>query len=306
MSARTKQPEPPRGSAPGEGRPRAQGPSRPGIQALVEKIHALPSVPTILGRVLEKTRDPDATIKELEEIIGQDPGIAAKIVSLANSPYYGFCRRIVTLSNAVALIGLNTVKNLCLSLSVFACFHRPHHPLAGVIRTIYAHSMAAGILVEQLALRSPACALEPAFVAGLFHDIGKLVLVSLLHENYATVLEIARERGEDAGRVEEEVLGFTHARAGALLLDRWNIPTDVVEAVSRHHRTAAGEPALAQAVLVADALLHAEPSSEVWGAPAEAACVEAAARLSLTDADLRASLDEVRAKQELIAEATRA
>jgi len=168
--------------------------SKERMKILVEKIDRLPTMPNILSRALEVTEDADSCAADLEAVIIRDPSISAKVISLANSPCYGFVRPVVKLSHAISLVGFSTVKNVTVGLSVFSGFHDPYSPLSSKIHELYLHSFAVGLAAEQLAMRSPVCDVESAFLCGFFHDIGKMVMIKLLDLNYHNIMEIAQNK----------------------------------------------------------------------------------------------------------------
>ncbi|NOY52825.1 MAG: HDOD domain-containing protein [Deltaproteobacteria bacterium] len=222
------------------------------IKLLVEKIDQLPTLPGILGNVLTVTDDPDATARDLEMAIIHDPPISAKVVAFANSPYYGFQRHVVDLGSAISLIGFNAVKNITIGLSVFSCFHDPYSPLSTRVNAIYLHSFAVGFAADRFAQISHRCDRGPAFLGGLLHDIGKMVLIKLLDLNYNNILEIARDKQTEIRQIEREVLGLDHADAGAWLVETWGLPDIFVRAIQDHHFPGDTTDPLAKLLTLAD------------------------------------------------------
>lgn len=226
------------------------------IKFLVEKIDRLPTLPGILGRVLAVTDDPDATAKDLEKAIIHDPPISAKVIAFANSAYYGFQRHVVDLASAVSLIGFNAVKNITIGLSVFSCFQDPYSPLSARVNAIYLHSFAVGFAADRLARFSRLCEREPAFLGGLLHDIGKMVLIKLLDLNYNSILEISQDKKTEIWRIEREVLGLDHADAGAWLAKTWGLPELFVRAIQDHHVPGDETEPMARLLTLADLVIR--------------------------------------------------
>ncbi len=222
------------------------------IKLLIEKIDRLPTLPSILGKVLTLTEDPDSTTRDLEKVIIHDPPISAKVVAFANSPYYGFQRHVVDLGSAISLIGFNAVKNITIGLSVFSCFQDPYSPLSSRVNALYLHSFAVGFAADQFARISRRCDRGPAFLAGLLHDIGKMVLIKLLDLNYNNILEISQDRQTEIRLIEREVLGLDHADAGAWLIETWGLPGLFVEAVRNHHLSSEIDDPTAKLLTLAD------------------------------------------------------
>ncbi len=222
------------------------------IKFLVEKIDRLPTLPSILGKVLAITDDPDATAKDLEKAIIHDPPISAKVIAFTNSPYYGFQRQVVDLGSAISLIGFNAVKNITIGLSVFSCFQDPYSSLATRVNAIYLHSFAVGFAADRFARISRHCDREPAFLGGLLHDIGKMVLIKLLDLNYNNILEISQDKQSETWQVEREVLGLDHSDAGAWLVKTWGLPELFVNAIQDHHFPDAEADPMAKLLTLAD------------------------------------------------------
>lgn len=226
------------------------------IKFLVEKIDRLPTLPSILGKVLTITDDPDATAKDLEKAIIHDPPISAKVIAFANSPYYGFQRHVVDLASAISLIGFNAVKNITIGLSVFSCFHDPYSPLSTRVNAIYLHSFAVGFAADRLARFSRRCEREPAFLGGLLHDIGKMVLIKLLDLNYNSILEISQDKRAEVWQIEREVLGLDHSDAGAWLAKTWGLPELFVKAIQGHHLSGENTDPMARLLTLADLVIR--------------------------------------------------
>ncbi len=230
--------------------------TREKMKILIEKIDRLPTVPDILSRVLAITDNPDSTSRDLMNVIVHDPAISAKVISIANSSYYSFANRVVNLSHAISLLGFNVVKNITIGLSVFSCFHDPYSPLSNKVNDLYIHSFAVGFAADGLAKRTTAVDSDSAFLTGLLHDIGKMVLIKLLDLNYNNILEIALDQKKGLERVEKEVLGFDHADAGAWLVKKWGLPDVFVTTVQHHHVTAPEVGDMRSLIALCDALIR--------------------------------------------------
>ncbi len=221
------------------------------LEQIVRRVGDLPALPQVVAEVLRITEDPDTTVKDLNEAISRDQALAAKVLRLANSAYYGFPRRIGTIVEAVIILGFNTIRNLVLAASVHGILSRelPGYQLAR--GELWRHSIACAMAARTLARRARFPQPDQAFVAGLLHDIGKLVLGVYVGEAYTAILEKVHKEGLSFVQAEEEVLGFTHAAVGARVADKWNLPSYLVEAIELHH-----EPARARSNPLLVALTH--------------------------------------------------
>jgi HD-like signal output (HDOD) protein len=215
-------------------------------------------VPEIFVRLNRMVDDPRCSGAALAELIGQDPGLAARLLRIANSPFYGFPSQIVTLSRAVTVIGRRGLRDLVLASSACDLFAR----LGGAQfdrRSFWQHSLFCGLYARLLGLRCGISEVEGLFVAGLLHDIGQLVILEKLPEIGRQTQLRARDGGAPLHLLEEAVIGCDHAAVGGELLRQWRLPVDIWEAVSCHHAptTAEHAPLGAAIVHVADFLANA-------------------------------------------------
>lgn len=226
------------------------------VEELVARVEDLPVLPVIVGQVMRLTEDPDSTAADLNGVIGQDQALTAKILRLANSAYYGFPRRIGTITEAVILLGFNTIRNLVLTASVSQVLEReaPGYGLAKgeLWRHALTSAMAARLLARKVRYRGA----EEAFVAGLLHDIGKLILSHYVANSYEEIRQRVAEENVPFMVAEQAVLGFDHARVGGLVAEKWNLPEGLVEAICLHHepRRAERNPPLVAFTHAGDAL----------------------------------------------------
>ena len=210
------------------------------LEQIVSSAKDLPSLPAITYRVIKLVDDPQSTAKDLNDVITQDQSLTAKVLRLANSAYYGFPRRISTVTDAIVLLGFNTIRSLVLSASVYHILEKPLEGYALAPGELWRHSQASAMAARLIAQRARYRQPDQAYIAGLLHDIGKVLLNHHLREQYHEV--VARVGGEKTFiDVEEEVLGFNHAQVGALLAEKWNLPPDLVEAIGCHHQPAAAK-----------------------------------------------------------------
>jgi putative nucleotidyltransferase with HDIG domain len=235
----------------------------PALKRLISRTKSLPSMPSVYMKLMDAMRSANVSAKEVGEIVAQDIGMTAKLLQLVNSAFFGVSRKITNPSDAVVYLGLDTVRSLALTVSAFSQFDARACP-AFSIDALSEHSSAVGSLARRIArgLSLPKTGADDAFVGGLLHDIGKLVLACNCPNQYQEAypeehcaLPLARER-------ELAVFGTTHAEVGGYLLRLWGLPDSVVEIVARHHSVgiASEEASLTiVAVTVADALLTLGP-----------------------------------------------
>ena len=226
------------------------------LDALVRQVRDLPALPAAVLRVMQIADDPKASAPDVARALTSDQALAARVLKLANSAFYGASRRISTVSEAVVILGLRTTRNLAMATSCEEMMAREVSGYAMQRGALWRHSLACGSAAQALAKRAHIRGVEEAFVAGLLHDIGKVILSTYQREKFALVLRRTLERGIPYSEAEQEIFGFDHAEAGARLLERWNLPSSLVSAVRFHHKPleAPDSSPLPALVHVADAI----------------------------------------------------
>lgn len=235
------------------------------LRRVVGQITHLPAMPKTYVRIQAVMADAVAGAKDVAAIIRQDPALCAKLLQLVNSAFFRLSRTISNVEEAAAYLGLETVKRVVLAVEAFS------DPLLKSIDPRWLHDAQRHALVVgslAAALMPPGRLRDEAFVAGVLHDVGKLILA--LHDPaaFSAARAGAASPGVSAGDAERDEVGISHAHVGAYLLGLWGLPTAVVEAVAHHHTPAVvvgGDFGVLAAVHIANALAHAL----VADAPAE-------------------------------------
>ena len=199
---------------------------------ILEDHKELSSLPQTLAEVLRVTRDENSSAQDLAEVIMRDPALTAKLLRVVNSPFYGMSREITTLSQAVVTLGIRAVSALALSTSVYDMTGKWHSSIDRI--RFWRHSLEVAIASRLVAdaIRYPRP--EEAFVSGLLHDLGLLILEKSFADKFSTVWKQAPS-GEELVELEENTWGTNHARVGQFLLEQWKIPATICEAVGQHH-----------------------------------------------------------------------
>ena len=208
---------------------------REDVRLAIRNIKNLPTLPAIVGRILEVADDASASARELAEIIQHDQSVSAKVLNLANSAFYGFSRRIATIPQAVVVLGFDTVKSLALGVSVFQSLSQKVGRMSFDREKFWVHSVgcaaAAKIVAKNLGLRD----VGTPFVGGLLHDIGKVILDTHFNERYQEAMAEMIEEGRSAVDVEMDVLSIDHAEVGGWLAARWKFPDSLVAPIAYNH-----------------------------------------------------------------------
>jgi putative nucleotidyltransferase with HDIG domain len=228
------------------------------LEDIVGSIDTLPTLPSVVSRVNELVDDPTASAGDINDVISHDLALSSKILKLVNSAFYGFPRRISSITHAVVILGFQTVRNIALSAFVLDAFDTGGLPFG--YRNFWIHSVGVGVAANAVGARHGVPVGDDAFMCGLLHDIGKLVVFQYLNEDFVKVL--AKVEAEDITLVEAEsaVLEAGHAEVGALLMEQWQLPEKMVAVLRYHHQPdAAPEEAakLVSAVHCADILTRA-------------------------------------------------
>jgi putative nucleotidyltransferase with HDIG domain len=226
------------------------------LQQLVQAIRDLPALPEVVVRVMRMADDPRSDAQSIARVIATDQAMAARVLKLANSAFYGLPRRVSTLSEAVVILGFRTIKNLAIAASTFELLNRE---IAGYWLQrgeLWRHSLACAIGAQLIAQRARLPVAEEAFVSGLLHDIGKVAINLFVREQYEQIIERALQDRIPFVEAEQAVLGFNHALAGALIAEKWNLPPSLVAVIQYHHQPsqAPGAEAMVFVVHLADIL----------------------------------------------------
>ena len=224
---------------------------------IVEGLGALASPPTTYTRLVKTIEDPFSSAEKIAKVVSDDPDVTARLLRIVNSSYYGFPRRIETVSHAVALVGTDQLKDLTLATTVLRAFGGLPSELIDM-EAFWKHSVACGLVARLLAYRRREPNPERFFVAGLLHDIGRLILYLKLPKESAVLLEEAKRSGELLHVLEQKFLKFDHGDVGAALMEAWNLPEVHRATVRYHHRPsgASSFPAEVATVHVADVVAN--------------------------------------------------
>ena len=200
----------------------------------ISTLKDLPSLPHILMKLMAACNDENGSLGDIVDILTNDPSLCAKVLRMVNSAYYGLGSRVDGIDQAVAYLGTDAVKNIAVCSAVYQAFNTRKGDSAFNLKLFWWHSLKCALLsrifAKEVAYGSP----EEAFVAGLLHDIGKLVLWVNFPEKYTELIKQYEDRAEMLATGESQ-LGATHSQIGAWLLDRWKFPSLVADSAFYHH-----------------------------------------------------------------------
>ena len=206
------------------------------LDSLVGSVQDLPAMPTAVIEVLKETASGSATAGTVANAILQDPGIAARVLRLANSAYYGLSREVARVQDAVVVLGFRTVRSLVLVAGTYPLLKRPleSYRLDGEELWQYAGAVAVG--AHTVASHTGACDPDEAFGCGLLHDIGRIALDESLGDRLPIILRMTSDGLASFDEAERVHLGFDHGEVGAHMARSWNLPPAYIAAMQYHHR----------------------------------------------------------------------
>lgn len=224
------------------------------VGKILMRVGELPALPQVTYRVIELTDNPNASSGDICNEINQDHVLASKVLKLVNSAYFGLPRKIAAISEAVTILGMQMLRSLVIGSTVLQTLDNIPGRRAVAPERSSRHALASAVAGKIIASEVGIREQEHAFTAGLLHDIGIIVLSSLLYREYSMVLEWAETRGCPLLEAERQVLKTDHAEIGRMVAAKWNLPPILVEAIGYHHDplTAGGTGEITKIVYLAD------------------------------------------------------
>lgn len=229
------------------------------VAEFVNGIEEISSLPTTFIKVSELLEDPECRGSDLAKAIEMDQALTMKLMKLANSAFYGFRGKVGNVNRAISIIGFKMLKGIVLTISVKSVFNGFGKDSPVNMKSFWQHSIGCGITSRVLAGYKGEKNPETYFMAGFLHDIGRLVLLEYLPEEYRQIHDTAQNDERLLRDVEAEVLGFSHADAGGELIRTWDLPDFLVTAVTHHHDPSQCEDflSLTSLVHISDVMTHA-------------------------------------------------
>ncbi|MBT8334629.1 MAG: HDOD domain-containing protein [Deltaproteobacteria bacterium] len=196
-------------------------------------IKRMPSLSTSVGKVMEICSRTDASPNELNKVISLDPVLTGQVLKLINSAYYSLVNKVTTLTRAITMLGLNTVKNMALSTAIIKTVSTVKKSRALPTNKFWAHSISVGVSARLLAQVKdiPLAEREELFIAGLLHDLGKIPF----GDEYIEVLALARNEQIPLIEAEREYMGIDHQQVGLMIAEKWKLNAIISNCISNHH-----------------------------------------------------------------------
>jgi len=231
-------------------------------------VERMPAFPQSVQKVLDLTRDINCLPKNLVAVIEKDPVMTMKILRVINSAYYSMPSKITSVNQSVVYLGLNTIKNLALSIAAVGML--PRFNTSGFdIQRYLLHSLTTATVARQLFVTYARGQGDPAdaYIAGLLHDFGKAVFAQFMSVDFHEALAMSRERAIPLHEAELEIIGADHAVVGAMLATKWQFPAELVDCIRDHHNPAVERTAMLDCVRMADQIcrkLNFGDAGNVW------------------------------------------
>jgi HD-like signal output (HDOD) protein len=206
------------------------------IKRIVSQTETLPSLPAVYTEIISELQSPDPSVKKVGDIISNDLAMAAKILQVVNSAFFGLVRKISNPKEAVMLLGTETIKALVLSVKIFSEFNQNKFAWFS-FGDLFNHSMSVSMFAQSITKEEhlDQNLVNHSLMAGMFHDLGKLILVTNFQEPYQKLLTEARQTGQNLWDLENDLFGTSHAEIGAYLMGLWGLEYPVIEAIAYHH-----------------------------------------------------------------------
>jgi HD-like signal output (HDOD) protein len=216
------------------------------------------SLPLVYEKLNDAVNNPRASMSDIARVISEDAGLTARLLRIVNSAFYGFPSRVDSISRAVTILGTHELRALALATSVTTMFKGIPVDLVSM-DSFWRHSIACGVTARILATYRRVQNAERFFIAGVLHDIGRLVMYMKIPDQSRQAIVRSQEMQEPLFVSEREVIGFGHASVGSLLLEAWSFPAGLEEAVGFHHNPNAASryPLEAAIIHLADIIVHA-------------------------------------------------
>ncbi|RJQ19413.1 MAG: HDOD domain-containing protein [Nitrospiraceae bacterium] len=202
------------------------------IQSLIEY---LPPIPGVMNDLIKLLNAGNCDVREISDLIEKDPSLSVNILRIANSAFYGLPYKVSSLQQAVNLIGLKELASLCMFCSIGPALKPPAGMKTIDLKMFWRHSIATGIIAKIFCREFSIGVREDLYLAGLIHDIGKIIIDRSDHDVYSEVVRLTYDNNVSIGEAENKIIGESHSSIGSWLLEKWKLPRMFIETAAYHH-----------------------------------------------------------------------
>lgn len=217
------------------------------LQRIIMTTRDLPAMPQVASKVLELSSDPNTSARQLQQVIADDQAMTARILKIANSAMYSCSRKVKTLTEAIVMLGFNSIRSLVVTSAARNLYNTKSSQTGLKERLLWEHSIGAAFACRLLVEPRLPGLTEEAFLAGLLHDIGKLVLNMRVPAEFDQIVQVVYNENREFSPTERALLGFDHAHVGAMLVNKWKFSPTLEHVILNHHNAealSADEPLL--------------------------------------------------------------
>jgi len=205
-----------------------------GIRNRISKIQRLVPLPLIVREIISASHDPATSAKIMADLIKKDQTITARILKIVNSSYYGFYRKIGNITHAIVVLGFSEVKNIAMAACMMQAYSMVNQEKFDR-KAFWRHSIGCAYISKKISEKLEIADPDDAFVIGLLHDIGKVVLNQHFPKNFENCLDRANDKNIMLNQAEKELLTIDHAEIGSIIAESWKLPASLVAAIGAHH-----------------------------------------------------------------------
>jgi len=229
------------------------------LNRIIRKIEDLPTLPRTVLRITELVNNPRTSAQDLAGVVVDDQVLTARLLRLVNSSFYGFPRKVSTVTGAIVLLGFDAIRNLLLTTSILELFSNKKRKTGFNREKLWDHSIGCAVGAKIIGSYLKYERIEELFVSGILHDIGKIVEMLFLPKDFAQIVSIVEQENILLFSAEERILGYTHADIGRLLAQRWSLPAKIEAVIANHHQPDAADGFMLEAAIIhlADILCRA-------------------------------------------------